>query len=174
LWTAEDPLNFRNAVNSKESLAIARDSNIQSCSFFIHTDINDVLSINNHIFHVYVHLTYPDELEIKDTTESDISASYLNILPNIDSNGRLTTTLYDKRDDFNFAIVKFRFLCSSYEYTTFACLWCVYLPVDSICKSMVCVWEHFKARLTTDKKVDVAGLKRISFKVVISEIPWSL
>jgi hypothetical protein len=36
---------------------------------------------------------YPDELEMKDTAESDISASYLDILLNIDSNGRLTTTL---------------------------------------------------------------------------------
>jgi hypothetical protein len=34
------------------------------------------------------------------TTEFDIHASYLNILLNIDSNGRLTTTLYDKRWSF--------------------------------------------------------------------------
>jgi hypothetical protein len=41
--------------------------------------IDDVLSINNHNFHIYVHLTYPDELEIEDTTESDIPTSYLDI-----------------------------------------------------------------------------------------------
>jgi hypothetical protein len=58
-------------------------------------------------------LIYPDELEIKDTTESDKSASYLDILLNIDNNGRLTTSLYDKRDDFDFAIVNFPFLCSN-------------------------------------------------------------
>ena len=75
--------------------------------------IDDVLSINNHNFHNCVHLIYPEELDIKDTTESDISASYLDILLNIDSNGRLTTTLYDTRDDFNFAIVNFPFLCSN-------------------------------------------------------------
>jgi hypothetical protein len=73
----------------------------------------DVLSINNHNFHNYARLIYPDELEIKDTTESDKSASYLDILLNIDSNGRLTTSLYDKRDDFDFAIVNFPFLCSN-------------------------------------------------------------
>jgi hypothetical protein len=56
--------------------------------------IDDVLSINNHNFHDYVHLIYPDELEIKDTTESDKSSSYLDILLNIDSNGRLNTSLY--------------------------------------------------------------------------------
>jgi hypothetical protein len=74
---------------------------------------HDVLSINNHNFHNYVHLIYPNELKIKDTTESDKSASYLDILLNIDSNGRLTTSLYDKSDDFDFAIVNFPFLCSN-------------------------------------------------------------
>jgi hypothetical protein len=33
--------------------------------------IDDVLSFNNHNFHNYVHLIYPDELEMKDTIESD-------------------------------------------------------------------------------------------------------
>ena len=41
--------------------------------------IDDVLSINNHNFHHYVHLIYPGELAIKDTTESDKPASYLDI-----------------------------------------------------------------------------------------------
>jgi hypothetical protein len=49
----------------------------------------------------------------KYTTESDKSASYLDILFNIDSNGSLTTSLYDTRDDFDFAIFNFPFLCSN-------------------------------------------------------------
>jgi hypothetical protein len=52
-------------------------------------------------------MIYSDELEIEDTTESGISASYLDILLHIDSNGELTTTLYDKRYDFNFETVNF-------------------------------------------------------------------
>jgi hypothetical protein len=48
---------------------------------------------------------YPDELEINHTTESEKSASYLDSLLNIGSNGRLKILLYDKRDDFDFAIV---------------------------------------------------------------------
>jgi hypothetical protein len=55
--------------------------------------IYDVLSIINRNFHNYVHLIYLDELEIKDTTEYDKPVSYLDILLNIDSNGRLTTSL---------------------------------------------------------------------------------
>jgi hypothetical protein len=93
---------------------LLRDNNKKLAVSFNHAFryIDDVLSINNHNFHNYVHLIYPDELEIKDTTESDKSASYLDILLNIDPNSRLTTSLYDKRDDFGFAIVNFPFLCN--------------------------------------------------------------
>jgi hypothetical protein len=77
-----------------------------------------ILLINNHTFHNYVHLTYPNQLEIKDTTESDKSASYLGILLNIDSNGRLTTSLYYKRDDLDFSIVNFPFLYSKIPLST--------------------------------------------------------
>ena len=50
---------------------------------------------------------YPAELEIKDTTESNTSASYLDLLLSIESDGQLRTSLYDKRDDFNFHITNF-------------------------------------------------------------------
>ena len=49
---------------------------------------------------------YPAELEIKDTTESNTSASYLDLILSIESDGQLRTSLYDKRDDFNFHIIK--------------------------------------------------------------------
>jgi hypothetical protein len=69
--------------------------------------IDDVFSINNDQFHSYVDSIYPSELEIKDITESSTSASYLDVLLNIDAGGKLTTQLYDKRDYFSFTIVKF-------------------------------------------------------------------
>ena len=56
---------------------------------------------------------YPAELEIKDTTESNTSASYLDLLLSIESDGQLRTFLYDKRDDFNFHITNFPFLSSN-------------------------------------------------------------
>ena len=46
------------------------------------------------------------KLEIKDTTESSMSASYLDILLSRDINGKLTAQLYDKRKDFNFSIAQ--------------------------------------------------------------------
>ena len=49
----------------------------------------------------------PIEFEKKDTTDADISVSYLDLHLEIDSEGRLRTKLYDKGDDFNFPIVNF-------------------------------------------------------------------
>ena len=59
----------------------------------------------------HVHLSL-FELEIKDITYTDCSASYLDLHLEIDNEGRLKTKLYDKRDDFNFPIVNFPFVCS--------------------------------------------------------------
>ena len=56
---------------------------------------------------------YTAELEIKDTTESNTSASYLDLLLSIESDGQLRTSLYDKRDDFNLHITNFPFLSSN-------------------------------------------------------------
>jgi hypothetical protein len=75
--------------------------------------IDDVISINNDQFHSYVNYIYPSESEIKYNTESFTSASYLDVLLNIDADGKLTTKLYDKRDDFNFTIVNFPYICSN-------------------------------------------------------------
>ena len=50
------------------------------------------------------------ELEIKDTTESTTPASYLYLLLSIGRDGQLHTSIYDKRDDFNFHITNFPFL----------------------------------------------------------------
>ena len=57
-------------------------------------------------------LIYTRELEIKETTETAASSSYLDCYLYID-NGKLTTRLYDKRDDFTFPIVNFPFLSSN-------------------------------------------------------------
>ena len=56
---------------------------------------------------------YSPELEIKDTTESDTSASYLDLHLSIGMDGQLHTSLYDKRDDLNFHITNFPFLSTN-------------------------------------------------------------
>ena len=71
------------------------------------------MSVNNPDFENYLGQMYPPELEIKDTTESNTSASYLDLLLSIDRDGQLHTSLYDKRDDFNIHITNFPFLSSN-------------------------------------------------------------
>ena len=52
-------------------------------------------------------------LEVKDTTDTQISASYLDLHIDIDKGGRLKTKFYDKRDDFTFPIVNFPYISSN-------------------------------------------------------------
>jgi hypothetical protein len=62
--------------------------------------------------------------------EMQKSASYVDLHLEIDSEGWLRTKLYDKRDDFNFPIVNFPFICSS------TYIWSIYLSVDPIFQSL--------------------------------------
>ena len=68
---------------------------------------------------------YPAEIEIKITTESTTSTSYLDVILSIGSDGQLHTSVYDKRNYFNFHILNFPFLSSnipsSPAYGVFIC-----------------------------------------------------
>ena len=75
--------------------------------------IDDVLSINNPEFANWIPLIYPPELEIKETTDTASSVSYLDVYLEFDADGHLTTRIYDKRDDFNFDIINFPHLSSN-------------------------------------------------------------
>jgi hypothetical protein len=88
--------DFEQGLLKKNEKKLARSFNFT----FRYTD--DVLSLHNSRFGVFVDRIYPIELEIKDTTGTDSSASYFDI-----------TKPYDKRDDFNFPIVNFLFICSN-------------------------------------------------------------
>ena len=80
---------------------------------FTYRYIDDVLSINNPDFENYLGQMYPAEPEIKNTPESNTSASYLDLILSIGRDGQLRTSLYDKCDDFNFHITNFPFLSSN-------------------------------------------------------------
>jgi hypothetical protein len=77
--------------------------------------INDVLSINNNQFHLYVDST----LYIPQGTwnKRHHRIIYLCFIRgrfvNIEAVRKLTIQLYDKLDDFNFAIVNFPYICSN-------------------------------------------------------------
>ena len=69
--------------------------------------IDDVLPLNSSRFDDFVDRIYPIELEIKYTTDTDRSASYLDLHLEIDSEWMVRMKLYD---NFNFPIVKFTFM----------------------------------------------------------------
>ena len=71
------------------------------------------LSLYNVRFGDFVHRIYAIELDINDATDTDTSVSYPDLHLDINTEGRLRTKLYDKRDDFNCPIVNFQFLCSN-------------------------------------------------------------
>ena len=62
--------------------------------------------INNHV-KVFT------QLEVKETTDTASSASFLDLYLEFDDSGQLRTKIYGKRDDFNFKIINFPNMCSN-------------------------------------------------------------
>jgi hypothetical protein len=75
--------------------------------------IHDILSLTNCRHANYVDRIYPNELDIKYTIDTDRSDSYLDLHLEFETKGWWRTKLYEKRDDFNFPIVNFPFICSN-------------------------------------------------------------
>ena len=125
-WVRIEPLFlptsfwFSNEADFIQSLLSTGKKQLASRFNLTYRYTNDVLSINNPEFDNYLGQMYPAELEIKYTTESTTSASYLDLRMSIRRDGQLHTSINDKRDDFNFIITNFPF-------PFFAGLWCVYL-----------------------------------------------
>ena len=74
--------------------------------------IDDLIVFNNKKFLDYLKEIYPSQLTVEKANKSDHLVDYLDLTFIIDSGGKLSTRLYDKRDDFDFHIVNFPFLSS--------------------------------------------------------------
>ena len=70
--------------------------------------LDDLLNIDNPYFEGMVNQIYPPELQLDTANTSDTKAPFLDLHLPI-SNGFVSSKIYDKRDDFNFDIVKFSF-----------------------------------------------------------------
>ena len=70
---------------------------------------DDLLNIDNPYFEGIVNQIYPPELQLNKANTSDTEAPFLDLHLSI-SNGFVSSKIYDKRDDFDFDIVKFPFL----------------------------------------------------------------
>ena len=74
----------------------------------------DVLIVfNNTKFWDYLKEIYPSQLAIEKANKLDHLVDFLDLTFIIDSGDKLSTRLYDKRDDFDFHIVNFPFLSSN-------------------------------------------------------------
>jgi hypothetical protein len=72
---------------------------------FMFCYIDDVLSLTNSRFWWFFYRIYSIGIEIKDISDTDRSVSHLDLHIKTESEGRLRTNLYDKRDHINFPIV---------------------------------------------------------------------
>jgi hypothetical protein len=79
--------------------------------------IDNVMSLNNSRFDydLLVHRIYPKELEFKDTTDNQMSASYFDLHLKIDNGRRLNSKRNDKHDDFTFPMINFHFISSNIQ-----------------------------------------------------------
>jgi hypothetical protein len=96
MGTNRDPLLadlfvYSNEANFMEWLLKRKEKKLARPFNFTFRYIDDVLSLNNSRSGDFVDRIYPIELYIKDTTDTDRSASYLDIHLEIDSEGHLTS-----------------------------------------------------------------------------------
>jgi hypothetical protein len=92
--------HFIQGLLQKNEKKVSRSLN---CTFHY---IDGVLSLNFKLVD-FLDQIYPIEVEIKDTTDTTRSASYLDIHLEIDNEGRLGTKSYDRRNHSNFLIVNY-------------------------------------------------------------------
>ena len=72
-----------------------------------------MIVFNNKTFLDYLKEIYPSQLTVAKANKSDHLADYLDLTFIIDIGGKLSTRLYDKRDNFDFHTVNFSFLSSN-------------------------------------------------------------
>ena len=111
------PLLAELLLHDYESSAMIRFSRTnghpQAKSFeFTRRYIDDLISVNNPRFDKAIEKIYPSELTLKDTTLADGKVAYLDRQIEI-RDRQLVMSLYDKRDDFPFAIHNYPHLDSN-------------------------------------------------------------
>ena len=67
--------------------------------------LDDLLNIDNPYFEGMVNQIYPPELQLNKANISDTEAPFLDLHLSV-ANGVVSSKIYDKRDDFDFDIVK--------------------------------------------------------------------
>ena len=132
--------------------------------------IDDLLSLNDDgEFAKSFCEIYPPEMEIKKENDSDTSASYLELGIAM-NDGTAMTKLYDKRDAFNFSVVRLPYKCSNIPLKMFFAT--IGAEVLRICKATSDYnWfvENVKILLCRMKKqgADGSGIKNVLKKMIL-------
>jgi len=79
--------------------------------------LDDILNLDNPYFENMKHLIYPPELTLTQANSPDTEAAFLDLYLFI-SNGKISTKIYDKRDDLSFDIVNYPNLCGDVPRAT--------------------------------------------------------
>ena len=87
--------------------------------------IDDLIVFNNKKFLDYLKDIYPSQLTVEKANKSNHLADYLDLTFIIDSEGKLSTRLYNKCDNFDFHI-NCQFSIPFQQHTIAPFLWCVY------------------------------------------------
>ena len=156
-----------------KSIADVLKQRIVSRFNFTYRFIDNVLSINNPEFESYLGQVYSVELEIKDPTERNISASYLDLLLWIGRDSQLHTPIYDKRNDVNFHITTFRFWVAIFQLRLpMASLSCSLYDIPGIASHMdVSFWKKNR-----DFQISAwTGIRQGTLEIVIEDtgILWN-
>ena len=85
--------------------SLSRENQVDIIEAFNSTSkyLDDLLNIDNVYFEQMVDRIFPAELQLNEANSSDSEAPCLDLNSSI-SNGTVSTTIYDKRDDFDFDI----------------------------------------------------------------------
>ena len=98
--------DFLDRLTKQKKLHLARKFN------YVYRYIDDLICFGIDNFGEFAKDIYPKELDLKETTESNTAASYLDLMVMI-ADRKLQFKLYDKRDDFDFEIVNYPYIESN-------------------------------------------------------------
>ena len=87
-------------------LSLDTNSQADNITAFYNTSryLDGFVNIDTPFFDNLIFSMYPKELKLNKTNSSDTSAAFRNLDLSID-NHKISSKIYDKRDDFNFDIV---------------------------------------------------------------------
>jgi hypothetical protein len=88
-------------------------------------------------------LIYPPELEVKETTDTASSSSFLDLYLEFDDSGQLSTIIYDKRDDFNLPVSQMKMTFQEIRIiATGPCIAIQLRDVNTICRRSWYIAAH--------------------------------